>query len=404
MSQTNNSVIIPKYAWAILFVVYFAFFASGLMVNKVAPLVPNIMEAFSVSMSDTGLLMSAFGLTGLILALPAGIIIQRLGLKITGTIALVLITVGAVLGAVSGSFGFLLFSRILEGIGVALLIVVAPAAIAMWFPPEKSGAPMGIWSTASPISCFIIMSLAPILEPSMGWRGVWWLSAGVTFVALVVYWLLIRPAPAFEVTEGNFPGEPPPVVPPPLGRAFANKNLWLLSLAMLAFIAPMISLITYYPTFLSTERGLPMSQGGMLAGMIGLIAIPVGPLAGWLSDTIGSRKRVILAGFVIYLPVFALAFQVSGGLITVMAILLGVVVGIIPTVAFAATSEALNDVKLAGIGMAVLALGMNLGVLVGPPIFGGLIESVGWANTAYIFMSFIMLGIVSMGMYKKSLS
>ena len=145
-----------------------------------------------------------------------------------------------------------------------------------------------------------------------------------------------------------------------------------------------------------------MTQAGMLAGMIWLVAAPVAPLAGWISDTIGSRKGAILAGFVLFLPVFALAFQVSGGMIWVIVILLGVVGGLIPPVVLAATPEALNDVKLAGIGMAVLVLGLNLGLTVGPPIYGALIESVGWANTAYIYMSFIILGIASMGMYKKA--
>jgi len=171
---------------------------------------------------------------------------------------------------------------------------------------------------------------------------------------------------------------------------------------LMAFGGPFMSLMTYYPTFLSQERGFSMTQAGMLTGIIWITGVPVGPLAGWFSDTIGSRKWVILAGFVFFLPVFVLAFLVSGGMVWVMVILLGFVSGIIPPVILAAAPEALNDVKVAGIGMAILTLGMKLGLVVGPPIFGGLIESIGWTHTAYVYTSFIILGMVCAGMYKKA--
>jgi predicted MFS family arabinose efflux permease len=59
---------------------------------------PVLMEAFNLSIGSAGLLMSVFAITGLILALPAGIIAQRLGLKTTGLIAVGSLAAGSVLG------------------------------------------------------------------------------------------------------------------------------------------------------------------------------------------------------------------------------------------------------------------------------------------------------------------
>jgi fucose permease len=49
---------------------------------------PVLMEAFQLNLSQAGMLMSFFALTGLILALPAGIAMQKLGAKVAGLVAL----------------------------------------------------------------------------------------------------------------------------------------------------------------------------------------------------------------------------------------------------------------------------------------------------------------------------
>lgn len=50
---------------------------------------------------------------------------------------------GAIVGLIAPSFELLMFSRVIEGVGVGMISVVAPSAIAMWFPPEKEVCPWG---------------------------------------------------------------------------------------------------------------------------------------------------------------------------------------------------------------------------------------------------------------------
>jgi MFS family permease len=51
--------------------------------------------------------------------------------------------------------------------------------------------------------------------------------------------------------------------------------------------------------------------------------------------------------------------------------------------------------RLAGLGMAVVALGQNLGMVVGPILFGSLVESMGWAPAGYWLVPFCLLGFVA---------
>lgn len=144
-APSRTTPAVSSYAWVILVVVFLASVAAPLNQAKIPPLMPVIMDAFQISLGQAGWLMSVFALTGLILSLPAGIFLQKFGPKKLGLVALSCLTLGATIGALSSNPGLLIFSRVIEGSGMGLIAVVAPAAIAMWFPAERQGIPMGIW-------------------------------------------------------------------------------------------------------------------------------------------------------------------------------------------------------------------------------------------------------------------
>ncbi len=390
MSQANQTSM-PRYAWVILAIVYLITVVATVMMNKVAPVMPVLMDAFEVDLAQVGFLVAVFGFTALILALPAGVLLQRLGVKMTGAVALGMLAVGAALGALSNSFGVMLAGRFLEGVGAALITILGPAAIAMWFPRGKIGMAMGIASTSIPISNFIALTLAPVLEPTIGWSGVWWVTCGMALVALVFFWVFIRPAPGLAKKRGD------PDAPPrdkSTKRVYANKRLWLLGLAMMCFSFSFMSLVNYYPTFLNTAKGFALTQAGLMVGIMSLANIPGGPLAGWLSDKTGSRKLVILAGFALYALLIAFAFQISEGMLVLYMIFSGLFAVAAPTVILAAAPEIIGDPKVAGLSMAVVIFCRNVGIVFGPPTFGALVESTGWITAGYILVAAPVLGFL----------
>jgi fucose permease len=97
-------------AWFILAVLLFFSVAAPLNQFKVPPIIPVLMSVLGLSTAGAGLLMSVYAVTGLILALPSGLIFQRAGARLTGRIAGGSIVIGAALGAVSTSVGGLLAS------------------------------------------------------------------------------------------------------------------------------------------------------------------------------------------------------------------------------------------------------------------------------------------------------
>lgn len=391
---------VASYAWVILLIVFLASVAAPLNQFKVPPLMPVLMETFRLNLSQAGLLMSVFAFTGLILALPAGIILQKVGPKAAGLIAVGCLVIGSAWGGLSSSAGVLLTSRILEGVGMGLIAVVGPASIALWFPREKQGTPMGIWATWVPVGSVIMYNLAPALGTSVGWQAVWWVGAGFALVALMLYWLFMRLPPS--LTSGQTPGQSDSFegAPPQLGEALANRNIWLLALQFACFNLIFIAFATFFPTFLSEERAYSLAQAGFIASLSTIVVLGSAPLAGWLSDRIGSRRLVFAIPFLLVAGMMALPFHLTGWALYAFMILLGVVSGAVPTATFAAAPEVMGNPKLTGIGLAVVSMGQNLGMVIGPILFGRWVESMGWAAAGYWLIPVCLLGFAAGWMVK----
>jgi MFS family permease len=382
---------IAGYAWVILAVVLLASVAASLNQFKVPPLIPVLMGAFRLDLGQAGLLMSVFALTGLILALPAGLILQQLGPKLTGLIAMGCLVIGAGWGALSGGFGSLLGSRVVEGAGLGLIAVAGPAAVALWFPLERRGTPMGIWAIWVPLGSVVMYNLAPALEIASGWQAVWWAGAIVSLIALVLYGLLMR-APA-EAARGETEAGAESRFS--FGAALANPSIWLLGAEFACFNIVFIGFFTFFPTFLVEVRGYSLAQAGFIASLATLVGLVSAPLAGWLSDRAGTRRLFIAAPFLIITLLMIWPFHVTGWLLYGLVIVLGVVSGATPTATFAAVPEVVGQPQLAGIGMGVVSMGMNLGVVLGPTLFGMLVQSMGWVNAGYWLIPVSLLGFVT---------
>ncbi len=385
---------VTPYAWVILAVIYFASVVAPFNQFKIPPIMPVLMQAYHIDLTQAGLLMSIIAMIGLVLALPTGILLQRWGTKTTLLIALALMALGASLGAFSNSFALLLGSRVVEGLGMGLMGVAAPATIAMWFPPEQQGTPMGIWATWVPIGSVAIYNLAPMMSVSLGLPSIWWLGAGFAVLMILLSGWLIIAAPGQLQTQGQ------PAAAPNLRKALANRDIWLIALEFACMNFAMVPLATYYPTFLSEVRGYSLGQAGFLASLASLVILVSAPAAGWLSDRIHSRRLILALPFLAAAVWLIFPFRVTGGQITVLMILQGMLLGAIPTATFAAAPEVMRKPEWAGLGLAVVLIGQNLGQLLGPLYFSQMVSSFGWANAGYLLIPFCLIGFFSSWMIK----
>jgi MFS family permease len=288
----------------------------------------------------------------------------------------------------------LLSSRVVEALGIGLMGVTAPATIAMWFPPDQQGTPMGIWATWVPISSVAVYNMAPALAASAGWQSVWWIGAAFALILMVLSGLLVRRPPAQG--QDDVRG----AQAPDLRAAFSNRNIWLMALAFACFNMALVPLGIYYPTFLSQVRGYSLGQAAFISSIATLVILFSAPAAGWISDRIGSRRLMFSLPFLFIAVSLLFPFHATGWQIIVLMFLQGLIGGAIPTGIFAAVSEVMQKPELAGLGLALVLIGQNLGQLLGPIWFGQIVEGSSWAQAGYFLIPFCLVGFISSWMVK----
>lgn len=368
--------------WFALIIILLASLAAPLNQFKVPPVMPLLMQEFGVSAAQAGLLMSLFAITGLFLAIPAGFIFQKLGYRLTGMIALLSLVIGAGWGAFSRGFDIMLASRFVEGAGMSLMSVVAPAVIALWFSPESRGKAMGIWAIWVPLGSTIMFLLAPTLADRWNWQGVWWFGCfyAVLVGFLYLFFLKSKSAHSPNPKGGASSGRTQDYG---LAKVLSNRDLWLTSFLFCCFNFVFIAFITWAPTFLHQVRGISMARAAFLVSLTTILTIIACPTSGWVSDRIGTRKWVAVIPMVLMAPLFPFSFFAGETWFPLLAILMGFIGGFVPTGVFSGAVEMAGDERLSGMAMAVIQIGQNAGMLLGPLVFGWVIESGGGWQTAF---------------------
>jgi len=380
--------------WLILSVVLLSSIAATLNQFKVPPVMPLLMAEFSQSAGQAGLLMSVFAVTGLFLAIPSGFILQRLGYRATGLLALVILAAGAGSGALAEGIGTLLLSRFVEGAGLSLMAVTAPDIIALWFAPEKRGMAIGIWSVWVPFGSMAMFIIAPLLAVHLGWRVVWQFGCFYTIVVGLLFCFLVKSRAGLP-SDQDHSDSCKNLTIQSLGLVLRMRNLWLISLLFCCFNFVFVAFVTWGPTFLHNIRHASIIRASHIMSLTSILNMVAAPLAGRMLDKTGSKK--ILCA----LPLLAMAFlfpvnaTASENLFLALTVAIGFLGGFVPAGVFSSAVEIAGDERLAGMAMAVIQVGQNSGMLLGPLVFGWLVESLGWQVAFWALVPVGVLGAVS---------
>ena len=247
--------------------VFAVVFASGVVMMmgqyKVAPLMGTLVDYFDVDAAVGGWLMSAFSFAGIALGIPAAIILGKAGARRAGTIAIGCSAVGNVAGmlATEETIAVLIVARVLEGVGVAVLGVVAPAVIARLFDERRQGLPLGIWSTWIAAGMLFSYPVAVPLADAFGtWKAVWCLCAVLSTLTEILYFCIVRP-PEREACRNGREAQ--------ARRPFAaGRSFYALIAAYVFFSSAMAAFNTYAPAYLQYGLGASATAASLLSTFI----------------------------------------------------------------------------------------------------------------------------------------
>lgn len=182
-------------AWGIYAVLCAGYVASQFYRVSTAVIAPELMRTLTISPEAMGLVTGIFFLVFAAAQLPVGVLLDRFGPRRVMSGLFILAVVGAGLFAVAEGTTGLLIGRGLTGLGCAAGLMGSMVAMARWFPQSR-------FSQLTALLYFIggmgfLLATAPLAQVSeiIGWRGAFWLMAGVTGALALLLFAVVRDAP-----------------------------------------------------------------------------------------------------------------------------------------------------------------------------------------------------------------
>ncbi len=176
--------------WVVLTIV--GVFMAVLDTTIVDIMVPRLQGPLSTDLYGVQWVITAYMISAAIGFLITDSIIKLIGNKNTYILGITIFTLFSLLCGVSNSLGFIIFSRVFQGFGEALILVSAKVMIFNFFPPQKRGIAMGIFALG--------VAFAPAAGPTLGgylteyfsWRSAFFINVPVGIV-LIIFGSLLLP-------------------------------------------------------------------------------------------------------------------------------------------------------------------------------------------------------------------
>jgi MFS transporter, DHA2 family, methylenomycin A resistance protein len=369
-APTQSKTPVPRSAWTRLAACTAAAALLQLDGTLITVALPSVAHGLHVSGSTTSIVLSAYFAAYALVLLPGGELVDRFGARRLALIGLAVFGVGALFGAVAGSFGQLVAARIIQGAGAGLVSPAALAGAVSGFPPERRGSALGIWGASAGMSNLIGPLLGGLLTVAFGWRAAWWALVPMTLASAVA---IERLLPAIVHGEDD--------------SAHPAFNRIVLAATLIAGLTFAVMIGAFYIAEQYLQRVAGFSALGA-SGALVLVALLVGaaaPIAGRLVDRHGEKVPA-LAGFAASAVGLALLAIPGFPLDSVVTILPLIPVGLGLGMLFVPTSRAaLNATPLASHGRtsALLSVGRLVGAAIGAGLAGAALSGVLTASTVH---------------------
>jgi len=393
-----------SFRWIVLAVMSLICFAQYYIYDSITPLGTLIKEQLHFSGSDYGLLFSAYGVANvfLFMLLIAGVLVDKLGLKVSGILYGFLCFLGAALTALGawpgleellgGAYEWLhtaflpewsvelkvmLLGRMIYGVGAEAILVVNNKVLARWFVGKELAFAYGLNLTIMRLGTFLALNLqAPVAE-AWGLRSSLWFAAAlmaVGFSTFFIYLALERAARgrsgAPATTAGGVGADERFV----LREAFSfDVPFWLITLLCVTFYSAVFPFQAYAPDILVQKFGYSVTAAGRYTSALILGTMIFTPLLGAYVDRRGKRASMMVAGALLLIPShLLLGYTHFPPVVPIFAV--GVALSLVPAALWSAIPMMVPERRL-GTAFGVVGYVQNVGLTLFPYLAGRIADA-----------------------------
>jgi predicted MFS family arabinose efflux permease len=365
--------------WLIMGVLFLARTAMGFQYQTIGSIAPSLIGELRIGFTQIGTLIGLYHISGVLLSLPGGLIIQRVGDRRLCAMGLAAMAAGGLIISLSYGYAGVFTGRLVSGMGGILFNLVITKMTADWFARREIVLAMAVILSTWPFGIALGLFTQPLIMEAVGWRPMVLLSGGFCLVSLLLVALCYRTPP------GEAPGGAAPVaagagrlgLPPGriMAPVIAAGIMWG------SFNAGVVGYFSFVPVLLAERGGMTLAQSGALTSLalwVGMLSIPFGGyVAQWLRRP-GLTVVVFCGG-----AATALALLAAGAPPFFACLAFGLAIGPPPGVITSLPTRILSPVERPA-GFGVFYTCHFLLQAAGPAVAGWLHDSVG-AGAAVAF-------------------
>lgn len=365
--------------------VMFGFFIMGFV--DIVGVATSYVKADFAGMDDkvSGLISLSCFLWFLILSIPTGMLMNRIGRKKTVVVSFAITALAMLIPVLKYDFAFVLVAFAMLGIGNTMLQVALNPLVTNVVSAEKLTGTITLGQFIKAMSSFLGPILAAMFAGSVwGWKAIFPVYAAVTVLAMA--WLAVSPIQEqlIEKSEITF------------ARTFSllrDKYIVLFFIGILVLVGVDVGMGVTFPKLLQERCSLPLEKAGM-GNSVYFLARTVGAfLGGVVLMRFSASKFFTASSFLALVSLVGLIFSRNLTMILFFVALFGLGYANLFSIIFSLSMQKMpqktNEVS------ALLIVGVSGGAVL-PPLLGVITDTFGTQGSALITLAIVWVYMVAL--------
>lgn len=281
-----------------VYILALATVAVGLVELIVGGILPTIAEEFDVSVSAAGQLITLFALIYAVAGPVLLIATSRFERKKVYLISMFIFFLGNIMTFFSPDFTWMVIARVITAASTALIVVLSLTIAAKIVEPPYRAKAIGLIFMGISSSLVLGVPLGILIADAFGWRVIFLAIAALSLGSMALIALYIQPIPGSTAI--------------PLKqqlKAVASAKIGTAHLATLFMLAGHYTVYAYFTPFLETTMQLSPFWVSACYLIFGIAAVSGGAIGGTMSDSIGSKKSILIVISAFAVSLFVLPFS-----------------------------------------------------------------------------------------------
>jgi MFS family permease len=280
----------------VLALVFFGIVINYIDRGNLSIAAPSIMRDFRIAPATMGVLLSAFFWTYAAFQIPAGILVDRFGIRRAYAVAFLVWSIASASIALSRGTGDVIGMRMLLGMAESVAPLASIAFIRRNYAGKDQGLPTSIYIAGQNVGPALGALVGAFLLDRFGWRMMFAIT-GLGALIWLPFWLFAVPSDATRAVRQAEKAADDLAAPRrwTVRMLVASRTFWAMSLSILLSSYYWYFVLTWVPGYLILSRGFSTLEMGRVVSTALFTMAIVNVLAGSVVDRLAARIGVFRA-------------------------------------------------------------------------------------------------------------